>query len=109
MHDDYKVHAFIPDVHHSFFRCGNPRPAFQLLHALRKTALTVMMPSSISPKISPFIYTGGGGRKPLSERLVLEGIFYVFRRGCQWKAVPKNYGAASSVHPYFKNGQQPVF
>ena len=44
----------------------------------------------------------GGGRKPLSKRRVLEGIFYVLRTGCQWKAVPKEYGAASSIHQYFQ-------
>jgi transposase len=31
----------------------------------------------------------------------LEGIFYVLRTGIQWKALPKTYGAASSVHSYF--------
>ena len=44
----------------------------------------------------------GGGRKPLSKRRVLEGIFYVLRTGCQWKAVPKEYGASSSIHQYFQ-------
>ena len=44
----------------------------------------------------------GGGRKPLPKRQVLEGIFYVLRTGCQWKAVPKEYGAGSSIHQYFQ-------
>ena len=44
----------------------------------------------------------GGGRKPLTKRQVLEGIFYVLRTGCQWKAVPKEYGAGSSTHKYFQ-------
>jgi len=43
----------------------------------------------------------GGGRKPLEPRKVLAGIFYVLRTGCQWKALPREYGAASSVHQYF--------
>jgi hypothetical protein len=43
----------------------------------------------------------GGGRKPLDPRRVLEGIFYVLRTGIQWKALPKEYGAASSIHQYF--------
>jgi len=30
-----------------------------------------------------------GGRKDLPKRQVLEGIFYVLRTVCQWKAVPK--------------------
>ena len=48
----------------------------------------------------------GAGRKPLSPRRVLEGIFYVLRTGIQWKALPKEYGAASSVHQYFSEWAQ---
>lgn len=44
----------------------------------------------------------GRGRKPLEKRRVMEGIFYVLRNGCLWKALPKEYGAASSVHRYFQ-------
>jgi len=44
----------------------------------------------------------GGGRKPLPKRQVLKGIFYVLRTGCQWKAVPKEYGAGSSIHTCFQ-------
>jgi transposase len=39
----------------------------------------------------------GGGRKPIAPRRVLEGIFYVLRTSIQWKALPKEYGAASSI------------
>jgi len=44
----------------------------------------------------------GGGRKVLPKRQILEGIFYVLRTGCQWKAVPKEYGAGSIIHIYFQ-------
>ena len=43
----------------------------------------------------------GGGRKPMEQRKVFEAIVYVLRTGCQWKALPKEYGSASSVHKYF--------
>jgi transposase len=44
----------------------------------------------------------GGGRKPIPYRQVFEGIVYVLRTGCQWKALPKErYGSPSSVHGYF--------
>lgn len=44
----------------------------------------------------------GGGRKPQSPRKVFEGILYVLRTGCQWKALPKSvFGSSSSVHQYF--------
>jgi transposase len=31
----------------------------------------------------------------------LEGIYYVLQTGIQWKALPQEYGAASSIHQYF--------
>lgn len=44
----------------------------------------------------------GGGRKPLPYRRVFEGIVYVLRTGCQWKALPKErFGCPSAVHRYF--------
>lgn len=44
----------------------------------------------------------GQGRPGLPARQVLEGIFYVLRTGCQWKAVPREYGCGSSIHRYFQ-------
>ena len=43
-----------------------------------------------------------GGRPRLSWRRVLDGIFYVMRTGCQWKAVPPEFGSGSSLHRYFQ-------
>ncbi|MDR0629709.1 MAG: transposase [Treponema sp.] len=51
----------------------------------------------------------GGGRKPIPPRRVLEGIFYVLRTGVQWKALPKEYGAASSIHQYFSEWAEAGF
>jgi len=43
-----------------------------------------------------------GGRPPLSYRQVMDGIFYVLRTGCQWKAAPAEFGSGSSLHRYFQ-------
>ncbi len=43
------------------------------------------------------------GRKPLEWRQVMDGIFYVLRTGCQWKAAPREFGSGSSLHRYFQN------
>ena len=53
----------------------------------------------------------GGGRKPLEPRKVFEGIVYVLRTGCQWKALPEErFGSASSIHKYFQEWKrQKVF
>jgi transposase len=44
----------------------------------------------------------GGGRRPILPRRVFEGIIYVLRTGCQWKALSKErFGSPSSIHGYF--------
>ncbi len=43
-----------------------------------------------------------GGRPRADLRKVANGIFYVLRTGCQWKAVPKQYGSGSTLHRYFQ-------
>jgi transposase len=48
----------------------------------------------------------GGGRKPLPPRQVLQAIFFVLRTGIQWKALPTEYGATSSIHEYFSEWAQ---
>jgi len=44
----------------------------------------------------------GAGRPSKPARLVFEGIVYVLRTGCQWRALPKErFGSASAVHARF--------
>lgn len=43
-----------------------------------------------------------GGRPRLELRQVVNGIFYVLRTGCQWKAMPPEFGSGSAVHQYFQ-------
>jgi transposase len=42
----------------------------------------------------------------MPPRRVLEAVFFVLRTGIQWKALPREYGAASSVHTYFSEWAQ---
>lgn len=51
----------------------------------------------------------GQGRKRLDRRRVLSGIFYVLRTGCQWKAVPAEFGSGSSIHRYFQEWEKAGF
>lgn len=46
--------------------------------------------------------SSAGGRPRLELRQVANGIFYVLRTGCQWKAAPKEFGSGSSLHRYFQ-------
>lgn len=49
-----------------------------------------------------YVRKAGGGRKPKDARLVFEGIVYVLRTGCQWKALPaERFGSASAIHARF--------
>ena len=38
----------------------------------------------------------------MNLRGVVDGIFYLLRTGCQWKALPPSYGSPSTVHRYFQ-------
>ena len=61
-----------------------------------------MIPKRKREKGLKYKRRAGGGRKPLEARKVFEGIVYVLRTGCQWKALPKErFGSASSIHQYF--------
>lgn len=43
-----------------------------------------------------------GGRPRLPMRDVVGGILYVLSTGCQWKAMPKQFGSGSAIHAYFQ-------
>ena len=51
----------------------------------------------------------GAGRKPMPARQVFSAIVYVLRTGCQWKALPMEYGSASAVHAHFQRWQREGF
>ena len=56
-----------------------------------------------------YVRKAGGGRKPKDARLVFEGIVYVLRTGCQWKALPKHFGSASAIHTRFLQWEKAGF
>jgi putative transposase len=43
-----------------------------------------------------------GGRPRLPPRNIANGIFYVLVTGCQWKAMPRQFGSGSAIHTYFQ-------
>ena len=43
-----------------------------------------------------------GGRPVVPFRHVMDGIFYVLRTGCQWKAAPSEFGSGSTLHRRFQ-------
>jgi len=49
----------------------------------------------------------GGGRKPRPDREVMDGIFFVLRTGCQWKALDETSICSGSVaHARFQQWVQ---
>lgn len=56
----------------------------------------------VEPLLPKFKRSKKGGRPRLEWRSVLDGIFYVLRTGCQWKAMPPEFGSGSGVHNYFQ-------
>lgn len=59
------------------------------------------------PHNRKFARKPGGGRKPKDARLVFEGVVYVLRTGCQWKALPhERFGSASAIHKRFLEWQK---
>jgi transposase len=43
-----------------------------------------------------------GGRPRLPMRNVVCGILYVLQTGCQWKAMPSEFGSGSAIHAYYQ-------
>ena len=58
--------------------------------------------SQVEPLLEKFKRTKSGGSEPLAFRMILNGIFYLLRTGCQWHYIPKCYGAKSTIHDHFQ-------
>ena len=52
----------------------------------------------IEPLIPPA--KRGGGKRSVELRAVVNGLMYVLSTGCQWRAIPKDLPARSTVHDY---------
>ena len=58
----------------------------------------------IEPLLPPECPKPKGGRPRAPSRRCMDAIFYVLRTGCQWKALPRCFGAAST--PMYRGFQQ---
>ena len=57
----------------------------------------------IDPLLPNYKRSCKGGRPRLSLRKVMTGILYVLHTGCQWKAMPREFGSGSAIHAYFQD------
>jgi transposase len=49
----------------------------------------------------PHLGSRKGGRPPVSDRVALRGILYRLRTGCQWDAIPAEFGSRSTCYRRF--------
>jgi transposase len=68
------------------------------------------MPDELWERIEPLVpkprKNPKGGRPWIDNRKIADGIFYVLRTGCQWKAVPREFGSGSTLHRRFQQWVQ---
>ena len=55
--------------------------------------------SHVAPLIPPA--KRGGNRRHGNEREVVNGLMYILGTGCQWRAIPKDLPARSTLYDYF--------
>jgi transposase len=53
----------------------------------------------VAPVIPPA--RRGGNRRHVDEREVVNGLMYILSAGCQWRAIPKDLPARSTLYGYF--------
>jgi transposase len=73
---------------------------------VQKTCPSCRIPDGLWKRTRLFLPTcrklPKGGRPRVDLHTTMEGIFYVLRTGCQWKAAPSEFGSGSSLHRYFQ-------
>ncbi len=62
--------------------------------------------AELEPLLPPEKPPGTPGRPVVPFRHVIDGILYVLRTGCQWKALPREYGSGSTCHRRFQTWVQ---
>jgi transposase len=50
--------------------------------------------------------TRKGGRPPADVRVVVNGLMYFTRSGCQWRMLPREFGPWPTVHHYYRLWRQ---
>jgi transposase len=56
--------------------------------------------AEIAPLIPPA--KSGGNKRSVNLREVVNGLMYILSTGCQWRAIPKDLAARSTVYDYFE-------
>jgi transposase len=60
------------------------------------------VPDELWNRVAPLLPGGpGGGRSRKANRPIFAGVVYRLKTGCQWKALPREFGSGSTVHRRF--------
>jgi putative transposase len=71
--------------------------------AIYPTDLTDEQWNLIKPHIPPDKSgTRKGGRPPVDKRVIVNGLIYFARSGCQWRMLPREFGPWPTVHHYYR-------
>jgi transposase len=68
-----------------------------------------LIPVVTRPEGRQYRRKSGVGRPPMPARQIFSAIVYVLRTGCQWKALPREFGSASAVHTHFQRWRKECF
>src|SRR5580692_11091415 len=60
----------------------------------------------VCPLLPPEKPRPRGGRPPVANRKILAGIVYRMKTGCQWKAIPNQFGSGATCHRRFSHWVQ---
>ncbi len=61
------------------------------------------VPDQLWERIAPLLPPARErGRPPRPDRRIFAGIVYRLRTGCQWKALPQEFGSGSTCHRRFQ-------
>jgi transposase len=78
----------------------------EVLVANGSTSKFHQIPNALWERMEPLLpkykRSPKGGKPRLPLRQVADGIFYVLVTGCQWKAMPREFGSGSAIHAYFQ-------
>ncbi len=89
----------------------------EVVEARRRTMAGVFrIPDEMWERIEPLIpapekvHRFGGGRPRVPDRQILDGIFFVLRTGCQWRALDATeICSASTAHDRFQEWERAGF
>ncbi len=84
-----------------------------MLMAKRKIIHDCMISDKFWTKIEPLLPLlkpkKKSGRPRKDDKRILSGILYLLLTGCQWKSLPRVYGAPSTIHDRFQEWRKAGF